>query len=106
MMTTQEITRVIGSDVVKVGERAAALTGEVHEPVYVWTREDISNAVNNGVDLVADELAGGERDMDLMNMVVNAVMTLLENPNYTLDEVIEECYGEDPEEVRSWWSGW
>ncbi|MEV8022470.1 hypothetical protein AB0O76_40495 [Streptomyces sp. NPDC086554] len=106
MTVTQDITRVIGSDVVKVGERAAALTGEIHEPVYVWTREDISNAVNNGADLVADELTGSERDTDLMNMVVNAVMTLLDNPHYTLDEVITECYDEDPEEVRSWWSGW
>ncbi|MEH6373672.1 hypothetical protein V7793_04830 [Streptomyces sp. KLMMK] len=106
MAVTNEITRVIGSDVVKMGERAATLTGEIHEPVYVWTREDISNAVNNGVDLVVDELTGSERDSDLMNMVVNAVMTLLENPHYTLDEVITECYDEDPEEVRSWWSGW
>ncbi|WP_327377648.1 hypothetical protein OG393_29090 [Streptomyces sp. NBC_01216] len=106
MTMIQEITRAIRSDVVKMGERAAALSGEVHEPVYVWTREDISNAVNNGVDLVADELAGSERDADLMNMVVNAAMTLLENPHYTLDEVIQECYDEDPEEVRSWWSGW
>ncbi|MEU2366190.1 hypothetical protein ABZ616_36520 [Streptomyces noursei] len=109
MTTTQEIIRVIGSDVVKVGERAAAVAGDrggdIREPVYVWTREDISNAVNNGVDLVNDEL-GSERDTDLMNIVVNAVMTLLENPHYTLDEVIQECYDEDPEEVRSWWTGW
>ncbi|MEU1071580.1 MULTISPECIES: hypothetical protein [unclassified Streptomyces] len=105
MTMSQEIIRVIGSDVVKMGERAAELAGDIHEPVYVWTREDISNAVNNGVDLVLDEL-GSERDTDLMNMVVNSVMTLLENPHYTLDEVITECYDEEPEEVRSWWSGW
>ncbi|MGW2864316.1 hypothetical protein [Streptomyces sp. NPDC001205] len=105
MTTSQEIARAVPSAVVKVGERHPALTGSVYEPVYVWTREDISKAVNNGADLVGDEL-GSERDTDLLNMVVNAVLTLLENPHYTLDEVITECYDEDPEEVRSWWTGW
>ncbi|MGK5627023.1 hypothetical protein [Streptomyces sp. URMC 123] len=106
MTMAQEIARAIGSDVINVGEYAAGLAGDVHEQVYVWTREDISKAVNSGVDLVADELAKSERDTDLMNMVVNAVMTLLDNPHYTLDEVIQECYDEDPEEVRAWWAGW
>ncbi len=39
-------------------------------------------------------------------MVVNAVLHVLENPNASLDEVIRENYEEEPEEVRSWWSGW
>ncbi|MFD9563365.1 hypothetical protein [Streptomyces sp. NPDC059994] len=92
------------SDAVKMG--AGAMRPGSRKTVYVWTREDISSAVNAGVDLVAEELAGSERDQDLMNMVVNAVMHILENPNTSLDEVIRENYEEDPEEVRSWWSGW
>ncbi|MFE3579316.1 hypothetical protein [Streptomyces vinaceus] len=94
------------SAVVKMGEYAGSISRGVHETVYVWTREDISSAVNAGVDLVADELTGSERDQDLMNMVVNAVMHILENPNASLDDVIRENYEEEPEGVRSWWSGW
>ncbi|MFJ7901870.1 hypothetical protein ACIQ6V_15500 [Streptomyces sp. NPDC096198] len=103
--TNHEIARVSPPGILMPGETTTRLTGSVYEPVYVWTREDIANAVNNGADLVGDEL-GSERDTDLLNMVVNAVLTLLDNPHYTLDEVITECYDEDPEEVRSWWTGW
>ncbi|WP_158754255.1 hypothetical protein [Streptomyces sp. NRRL F-2580] len=96
----------LAPSIVKVGKHAGTLRAGVHKTVYVWTREDISTAVNAGVDLVAEELAGSERDQDLMNMVVNAVLHVLENPNASLDEVIRENYEEEPEEVRSWWSGW
>ncbi|MFJ7205594.1 hypothetical protein ACIQWR_18905 [Streptomyces sp. NPDC098789] len=95
----------LAPSVLKVGKHAGTFRAGVHREVYVWTREDIATAVNAGADLVTAEL-GSERDQDLMNMVVNAVLHILENPNASLDEVIRENYEEEPEEVRSWWSGW
>lgn len=74
----------------------------------MYTREQISRAVNDGADLVLQELAGdGERDTDLINMVVNSVLELLDHPEgMDLDEVIRRNYETSPEEVRSWWSNW
>jgi hypothetical protein len=56
----------------------------------VYTRDEISTAANNGADMVdySDEL----------NMAVNAQMTLLDNPDATLDDVILanwQCEAED-----------
>lgn len=67
-----------------------------------YTREDVMAAVNAGVDLVLDELALGECQADLVNLVVNAIGTVLDNPGASLDQVIEENYDEDPAEVRAW----
>ncbi|MGK5496411.1 hypothetical protein [Streptomyces sp. URMC 125] len=69
-----------------------------------YTRDEISRAVNEGADLVIDEI-GGERDADLINLVVNAIMTCLETPGADIDTVLEENY-EDPDDVRSWWGRW
>ena len=62
-----------------------------------YTRNQIAAAVNTGVDMVVDG--------DTANLVVNAIMTLLDKPEATIEEVIEECYQEDPEEVLSWVDG-
>ncbi len=59
-----------------------------------YTKEQVSTAVNSGVDLVIDG--------DTANLVVNAIMTLLDSPQATIEEIIEECYQEDPETVLSW----
>lgn len=59
-----------------------------------YTRGQVSNAVNAGVDMVIDG--------DTANLVVNAVMTLLDAPGATIEEIINECYSEDPETVLSW----
>lgn len=71
-----------------------------------YTRNQVSEAVNAGADLVTSDIGDGERDTDLVNLVVNAIMTVLDSPDVSLDDVIESNYSVSPEEVRSWWSGW
>ncbi|EHR52353.1 hypothetical protein SacmaDRAFT_4160 [Saccharomonospora marina XMU15] len=71
-----------------------------------FTRDQVSRAVNDGADLVIDEVATRDRDDDLINLVVNAALTRLDNPTADLDQVITECYDTEPSEVRSWWSDW
>ncbi|OKH95406.1 hypothetical protein [Streptomyces uncialis] len=68
-----------------------------------YTRADISKAVNGGADLVHDELGLGERDYDLLGLIVNAAMAVLDQPGTSLDDVIRDSYKEEPEEVRGWW---
>jgi hypothetical protein len=72
----------------------------VSEP---YTRDDVEVAVNAGADLVMEDLSLGDRDYDLINLVVNAIMVRLEDAEASLDDVIRENYGDSPEEVRGWW---
>ena len=71
-----------------------------------FSREQVAQAVNAGADLVRDELPTGDRDADLINLVVNAALTLLDEPGLDLDEVIRRCYEAEPATVRGWWGGW
>lgn len=50
-----------------------------------------------------DSLSIGDRDGDLISLVVNAALTLLDEPGLSLDEVIRRCYEVEPAEVRGWW---
>jgi len=68
--------------------------------------EALMTAVNAAADLVHDGLGLGDRDMDVLNLVVNATATLIDNPDATLDDVITEQYSTDPEELRGWWGDW
>ncbi|QUI30702.1 hypothetical protein H9W91_07390 [Streptomyces alfalfae] len=65
-----------------------------------YTYSQIQAAVNAGVEMVMEEI-GGERDGELLDLVANASLSLLDNPNLTIDDVLEENY-DDPEEVLSW----
>ena len=65
-----------------------------------FTREQLSRAVNDGAELVLDALLLGERDEDLITLVVNAALSKLDNPEVDLDAVIQDHYSEDP---RGWW---
>lgn len=69
-----------------------------------FIRGQVSQAVNEGADLVIEGLELDERDTDLVNLVVNAVMARLDAGNgaLDLDDVIRESYDEDPAEVRGW----
>ncbi|MFD0407273.1 hypothetical protein [Kitasatospora sp. NPDC127116] len=71
-----------------------------------YTRDAVSTAITDAADLVCEELNGGERDSDLLSVVVNAALTLLDNPNVSFREIIEECYSIEEKELRSWWSKW
>jgi hypothetical protein len=68
-----------------------------------YTCDQISEAVNAGADLVLSEFDLGDRDMDLLNLVVNAAMTVLDKPDADMDYVAAECYSEPLDEIKSWW---
>jgi hypothetical protein len=73
-----------------------------NEKTYSYAQ--ISKAVNDGRDLVYDALVLGDRDSDLLNLVVNAALSLLDNPDMDFEAVVISCYDATPEEVREWWS--
>lgn len=65
-----------------------------------YTRDEVLTAVNAGAQLVQDDdgihLSG--RDTDLVNLVVNAAGSMLDDPPpASVDEVAERCYQPDPE---------
>ncbi|MGW5336180.1 transposase [Streptomyces bauhiniae] len=77
----------------------------IKRPELGYTEESVRTAVNAGADMVLGELGLGEPEEDAINLVVNAAITSLTNPGVSFAKMIEENYGEDAEEVRSWW-GW
>jgi hypothetical protein len=72
----------------------------------VFTGEEVCEAVNRGAELVVhdDGLWLSDRDHDLINLLVNVIGSALDHPGdgLTLDKAIEDSYGADPAEVRSW----
>ncbi|WP_328333455.1 hypothetical protein [Streptomyces sp. NBC_00455] len=66
-----------------------------------YIREQVSQAVNNGVDAAARH-TGRRFPDDLDNLVVNAALTLLDDPDADFYTVAVECYSESPRVVRSW----
>jgi hypothetical protein len=68
-----------------------------------YSRDEISHAVNAGADLVLTEFDLGDRDMDVLNLVVNAALTVLDKPDATMNDVAECCYSESLDEIRAWW---
>jgi hypothetical protein len=79
------------------------MTAAAPEGKMIYSREQVEQAVNAGADLVRDDLPAGERDTDLINLVVNAALTLLDNPGLSLDQVMDGSYDGGAAEVRSWW---
>lgn len=79
---------------------------EQQEP---FSFDQVSRAANDGADLVTGGLDLGDRDRDLINIVVNAILSLLKNPAMTLDDVLNENWQADGDDetaaemVRSWW---
>jgi len=68
-----------------------------------YTYRQVLSAANQAADMVIDELHlpdCGARD--IVNLVVNALGTLLKEPAASLDDVIWDSYSEDPQVVRSW----
>jgi hypothetical protein len=64
-----------------------------------FTRDEVLTAINAGAQLVQDD--GGiylsDRDTDLVNLIVNAAGSMLDDPPpASLDEVAERCYQADP----------
>lgn len=81
--------------------RMAAAAGLAADNKPQFTADQVSQAVNAGVDRIAD-LLGRTCPDNLDNLVVNAALTLLDDPDADLDAVATVCYEESPDVVRSW----
>ncbi len=70
------------------------------EDTIVFTREQVSAAVNNGANQVLDDdhIYVDDKTYDLINLIVNAQLTLLDNPDASLDDGIAENYDPDCDE--------
>ncbi|WP_445517347.1 hypothetical protein [Streptomyces sp. NEAU-174] len=66
-----------------------------------YTRDQVSQAVNNGIDLAAKHERRTVAD-DLDNLIVNAALTLLDDPDADFHKVATENYDECPSVIRSW----
>jgi hypothetical protein len=78
---------------------------EGNEPL---TREGIMRVVNEAANLIIEELEWGNdatREADAVNLLVNVFGAMLDNPDTTVDEVMDAGYECGAEGVRSWW-GW
>ncbi|MFE0654360.1 transposase [Streptomyces sp. NPDC059534] len=77
----------------------------IKRPEFGYTEETVKTAVNAGADMVLDAIGFTSAEEDAINLVVNAAITSLTNPGVSFAEMVEENFGEDAEEVRTWW-GW
>jgi hypothetical protein len=67
------------------------------EEPRTYTKDEVYAAVNAGADLVLSddlELDDG-RDWSLVNLAANAMLSLLENPEMSLDDVIRANWQEE-----------
>jgi hypothetical protein len=70
------------------------------------TLANVEKALVTAEDLLVQGLDLGERDVDLIGLLQNAVLTALEDSATSLDDVIRTHYSETPDQIREWWSGW
>jgi hypothetical protein len=65
------------------------------------------DAFSDARSLVLDGLglADSERDTDLADFIETAFRDRLAGRTRSLDDIIRDA-GDDPAEVRTWWSGW
>jgi hypothetical protein len=68
-----------------------------------FTSEQVMRAANEGADLILEGFDVTDREIDLVNLVVNAISSCLKNPNATLSDVASENYEADLEEIHGWW---
>jgi hypothetical protein len=64
------------------------------------TRDEFLRVIDAGTALVSEGLNLGERDTDLIDMVVIAIHAKLDQPHVTFDQVISENYDTNP---LTWW---
>ncbi|MCX4677664.1 hypothetical protein OG413_20545 [Streptomyces sp. NBC_01433] len=68
----------------------------------LFTRKQVAQAIAKGVDLAAQHQGGRHAPDDLDNLVVNAALTLLDDPDADFHTIAIESYDESPRRVRSW----
>lgn len=71
----------------------------------VYTPDEVRTAVSAGATLVMNGLTLSDEEHDLISLVVNAALTVLDQPDITLDGVMDANYEGGSAKVRSWW-GW
>jgi hypothetical protein len=77
---------------------------EVHQTM---TRDAVLRLANAAADRVIAGLdSGNRREVDISNLMVNMLGTMLDHPDATLDDAMDANYGGGADEVRSWWPGW
>ena len=76
---------------------------EVHRPV---SRDSFMQVVNEAADRVIEEMGWEEmRERDAINLMVNLLGEMLDNPDATVEQVMAN-YSGGADEVRSWWPDW
>ncbi|MFG2986177.1 hypothetical protein ACGFYQ_33835 [Streptomyces sp. NPDC048258] len=82
--------------------RAAEDTaGAAAEDGTTFTRDEVNTRVWDGIELAADNFGQHGTD-DIDNLALNAVMTLLDDPAASFDDIAEDCYAEDPDAIVGW----
>lgn len=71
-----------------------------------FPRAALSTALNSGADMLERELVLGERDQDLITLMVNAALARLDDPTVSFEDMVSENFDCLPCEVRGWWSSW
>ncbi|MFE9679342.1 hypothetical protein ACFYO5_35390 [Streptomyces sp. NPDC006259] len=77
-------------------------TSELYAGMH-YSPEQVSAAVNAGVDAAARTIRDQHAD-DIDNLAVNAVLTLLDDPEASFDAVVARCYGIQADAVSGWLS--
>lgn len=76
---------------------------EVHQPM---SRVAFIQVLNEAADRVIEEMGWEEmRERDAINLMVNLLGEMLDNPDATVEQVMAN-YSGGADEVRSWWPDW
>lgn len=67
-----------------------------------FTREQVNQAASRAADMIRDELRLAVVDDALANLIVNAVMGVLDDPARDLAGIIDAAYSQPAGEVPSW----
>lgn len=65
--------------------------------------ERVTCAVNTGADAITAALDLSDRDTDVVNLIVNAIITCIDHPDANFDDIVTTNYSETPDQVRAWW---
>ena len=89
------------------GDYAKEASALVSAVTGTFTAAQFGEVVLGAVDMLEQELGLGERDHDLLSLLVAAVGVRLSVPDAGLDAVIGRALPDrTPAEVRRWWNEW
>ncbi|MER6382119.1 hypothetical protein ACWDBD_38755 [Streptomyces sp. NPDC001118] len=71
-------------------------------PVKTYTEDQVSEAANAAMQLIIDDIECDDEWEDLLSLMVNATISVITSDmGATLEDVIEEKYGESVDEFRN-----